>query len=151
MHNFFYIQSSLCIRKGCFGCIHTWCDSGCNEVGRPQWISTTVEPQNLIHVFRGGAALKSGRDNYQQKHQHARLDSLTVFWVTGYSLSTFWIHCSKTFLSFRVAGHTKYQLWLWRMLACEQAILTPKQAFEYKWNTTAYLNGIIKGNIPNLT
>ena len=49
----------------------------------------------------------------------------------------------------RVAGHTKYQLWLWRMLAYEQAILTPKQAFEYKWNTTANLNGMINGNIPN--
>ena len=35
------------------------------------------------------------------------------------------------------------------MLAYEQAIHTPKQAFEYKWNTTAYLNGIIDGNIPN--
>ena len=35
------------------------------------------------------------------------------------------------------------------MLAYEQAILTPKQAFEYKWNTTAYLNGIIKGNITD--
>uniref|UniRef100_K1R0G2 Uncharacterized protein n=1 Tax=Magallana gigas TaxID=29159 RepID=K1R0G2_MAGGI len=48
-----------------------------------------------------------------------------------------------------VAGHTKYQLWLWRMMAYEQAILTPKQAFEYKWNTTANLNGTIDGNIPN--
>eukprot|EP00105_Crassostrea_gigas_P012771 XP_011428874.1 PREDICTED: uncharacterized protein LOC105329354 isoform X4 [Crassostrea gigas] len=50
-----------------------------------------------------------------------------------------------------VAGHTKYQLWLWRMMAYEQAILTPKQAFEYKWNTTANLNGTIDGNIPNDT
>ena len=57
-------------------------------------------PKNHIHVFRGGAAimaLKSGRDNYQLTHQRARLDILTVFLVTGYSLSSFWIHCSKTF------------------------------------------------------
>ena len=97
---FFYIQNSLCICGGCFGCIHTWFDAGCNGVGRPQWISTTVEPHNLIYVFRGGAAImasKAGRDNYQQTHQHARLDILSVFWVTGYSLSTFLIHCSKTF------------------------------------------------------
>ena len=35
------------------------------------------------------------------------------------------------------------------MLAYEQAILTPKQAFEFKRNTSAYLNGIIIGNISN--
>ena len=45
IHPNIYIQSSLCICEGCFGCIHTWCDSGCNGVGRPQWNSTTVEPQ----------------------------------------------------------------------------------------------------------
>ncbi|XP_062572276.1 uncharacterized protein LOC134234243 [Saccostrea cucullata] len=48
-----------------------------------------------------------------------------------------------------VAGHTKYQLWLWRMMAYEQAVLSPKKAMEYKWNTTANISGTVDGNIPN--
>ncbi|XP_062577634.1 uncharacterized protein LOC134239465 [Saccostrea cucullata] len=48
-----------------------------------------------------------------------------------------------------VAGHTKYQLWLWRMMAYEQAVLSPKKAMEYKWNTTANISGTVDGHIPN--
>lgn len=48
-----------------------------------------------------------------------------------------------------VANHTKYRLWLWRLIAYECAILTPKQAMEYKWNCTASTSGGKGKNIPN--
>ncbi|KAI8515092.1 hypothetical protein Bbelb_076830 [Branchiostoma belcheri] len=45
--------------------------------------------------------------------------------------------------------HTKYTLWLWRMLAYEMALLNPSEAFDYKWNTCTNLQGGIGKNIPN--
>lgn len=45
--------------------------------------------------------------------------------------------------------HTKYRLWLWRMLAYEIALLTPCEAFDYKWNTCVNLSGGVGKNIPN--
>ncbi|CAH1248568.1 Hypp8253 [Branchiostoma lanceolatum] len=45
--------------------------------------------------------------------------------------------------------HTKYCIWLWRMLAYEMALLTPSEAFDYKWNTCVNLQGGIGKNIPN--
>ncbi len=45
--------------------------------------------------------------------------------------------------------HTKYQLWLWRMLAYDMALLTPREAFEYRWNMTVNLEGGEGKNIPN--
>lgn len=45
--------------------------------------------------------------------------------------------------------HTKYRLWLWNMLAYEMALLTPSEAFDYKWNTCTNLQGGIGKNIPN--
>lgn len=47
------------------------------------------------------------------------------------------------------AHHTKYRLWLWRMQAYETAILSPRQAVEYKWNCTANTHGGKGKNIPN--
>ena len=48
-----------------------------------------------------------------------------------------------------VTGHFKYKLWLWRMLAYELAVLSHRQAFEYKWNTVSNLQGGNGQNIPN--
>ncbi|XP_077869745.1 uncharacterized protein LOC144361809 [Saccoglossus kowalevskii] len=48
-------------------------------------------------------------------------------------------------------GYTKYCLWLWRMLAYENAILSPRQAFEYKWNISSNLPGGSCQHIPNDT
>lgn len=45
--------------------------------------------------------------------------------------------------------HTKYRLWLWRFLAYENALLSPRQAFEYKWNCCSNTNGGIGRNVPN--
>lgn len=45
--------------------------------------------------------------------------------------------------------HTKYRLWLWRMLSYEMCLLSPREAFEYKWNTSANLKGGQGNNIPN--
>lgn len=45
--------------------------------------------------------------------------------------------------------HTKYRLWLWRMLAYEMALLSEREAFDYKWNTCTNLSGGIRRNIPN--
>lgn len=45
--------------------------------------------------------------------------------------------------------HTKYRLWLWRSLAYEEALLTPRQAFEYKWNCCSNTNGGLGKNVPN--
>lgn len=45
--------------------------------------------------------------------------------------------------------HTKYRLWLWRVLAYERALLTPRQAFEYKWNCCSNTSGGIGKNVPN--
>ena len=52
------------------------------------------------------------------------------------------------FLYANSLGHTKYRLWLFRMLAYEKAVLTPKEAFEYKWNITANLQGNVNSCIP---
>ncbi len=53
------------------------------------------------------------------------------------------------FLYFFSTGHTKYRLWIWRMLAYDIAILTPRQSFEYRWNTCINVNGGLHGNIPD--
>ena len=45
--------------------------------------------------------------------------------------------------------HTKYRLWLWRLLAYEMALLTQREAFEYKWNACTNLQGGVGNNIPN--
>ncbi|KAK3086004.1 hypothetical protein FSP39_012026 [Pinctada imbricata] len=45
--------------------------------------------------------------------------------------------------------HTKYKIWLWRMITYINAVLPPDQAFEYMWNMTVNLKGGIKSNIPN--
>ncbi|XP_061190924.1 uncharacterized protein LOC133199049 [Saccostrea echinata] len=47
------------------------------------------------------------------------------------------------------AHHAKYRLWLWHMQAYESAILTQRQAVEYKWNCTANTHGGKGKNIPN--
>jgi hypothetical protein len=49
----------------------------------------------------------------------------------------------------RVGNHTKYQLWLFRYLANCLTLLTPRMAYEYKWNCSANLCGGIDHNIPN--
>jgi len=38
-------------------------------------------------------------------------------------------------------GHTKYKIWLFRMITYVFAILSPKQSVEYKWNVTVNLKG----------
>ncbi len=45
--------------------------------------------------------------------------------------------------------HTKYRLWLFYMLAYEKAILSPRQAFTYKWNCCSNLQGQPDTCIPN--
>ncbi len=53
------------------------------------------------------------------------------------------------FLYFFETGHTKYRLWMFRMMAYEKAILSPRKAFEYKWNLSVNMNGGVDGNIPD--
>lgn len=53
------------------------------------------------------------------------------------------------FLLADACGHTGYRRWLWRLLANEMAILSPKKAFEYKWNCTVNTRGGPARNIPN--
>lgn len=48
-----------------------------------------------------------------------------------------------------VANHSKYKLWLWRLLAYECALLSPREAFEYKWNCSSNIHGGLGKNIPN--
>lgn len=45
--------------------------------------------------------------------------------------------------------HSKYKIWLWRMITYIIVILDTKESFEYKWNMTVNLIGGIKNNIPN--
>lgn len=45
--------------------------------------------------------------------------------------------------------HTKYKIWLWRMISYVISVLSPKDSFEYKWNMTVNLNGGIGNSIPN--
>ncbi len=51
------------------------------------------------------------------------------------------------FLYLFTSGHIKYRLWLWRMIAYDTAILSPKQAFEYRWNMCANIQG---GHVNNI-
>jgi hypothetical protein len=46
-------------------------------------------------------------------------------------------------------GHSKYKLWLWRYVAYINAILSPRESFEYKWNICQNLMGGADQNIPN--
>lgn len=46
-------------------------------------------------------------------------------------------------------GHTKYKIWLFRMISYVSGLLSKKQAYEYKWNMTANLVGGTGHNIPN--
>jgi hypothetical protein len=46
-------------------------------------------------------------------------------------------------------GHTKYRLWLWRMVAYEAALLSARESHEYKWNVSVNLQGGVGKNIPN--
>lgn len=48
-----------------------------------------------------------------------------------------------------VSRHTKYQIWLFRFLAYYSCILSPKDAYEYKWNCTSNLSRGTGHNIPN--
>ncbi|XP_033734347.1 LOW QUALITY PROTEIN: uncharacterized protein LOC117323316 [Pecten maximus] len=48
-----------------------------------------------------------------------------------------------------IGNHTKYQLWLFRFLANCHCLLSPKDAYEYKWNITTNLKGGTGHNIPN--
>lgn len=45
------------------------------------------------------------------------------------------------FLMCAASQHTKYKLNLWRMLAYDLAILSPREAYEYKWNSCVNLQG----------
>ena len=45
--------------------------------------------------------------------------------------------------------HTKYAIWLWRMISYVDAVLTPAESAEYKWNMTVNLKGGAQNNIPN--
>ncbi|XP_053388276.1 uncharacterized protein LOC128551443, partial [Mercenaria mercenaria] len=45
--------------------------------------------------------------------------------------------------------HSKYKIWLWRMISYVISILGIKESFEYKWNMTVNLKGGICNNIPN--
>lgn len=46
-------------------------------------------------------------------------------------------------------NHSKYKIWLWRMMTYVNYILPPDYAFEYKWNMTVNLKGGMLNNIPN--
>ncbi|KAH3800679.1 uncharacterized protein LOC127837580 [Dreissena polymorpha] len=45
--------------------------------------------------------------------------------------------------------HTKYKLWLWRMISYVISILGVEDSFEYLWNMTVNFKGGIYNNIPN--
>lgn len=45
--------------------------------------------------------------------------------------------------------HTKYRIWLFRMITYVISILSPEKSFEYKWNMTVNLKGGTGKNIPN--
>jgi hypothetical protein len=45
--------------------------------------------------------------------------------------------------------HSKYKLWLWRMLFYTIALLSPRASYEYKWNISTNLVGGVDKNIPN--
>ncbi|KAH3739798.1 hypothetical protein DPMN_046488 [Dreissena polymorpha] len=45
--------------------------------------------------------------------------------------------------------HSKYKIWLWRMITYTLSILGFRESFEYKWNISVNLNGGIRNNIPN--
>ncbi|KAK3082514.1 hypothetical protein FSP39_014368 [Pinctada imbricata] len=49
----------------------------------------------------------------------------------------------------RSLNHTKYSLWLWRLIAYVDAVLSPSESAEYKWNMTVNLKGGVQNNIPN--
>jgi hypothetical protein len=53
------------------------------------------------------------------------------------------------FLYLYALKHTKYRLWLWRMLAYDMALLSPRQAMEYRWNVSVNTKGVVGNCIPN--
>jgi hypothetical protein len=45
--------------------------------------------------------------------------------------------------------HSKYKIWLWRMVSYSMSLLGAKESFEYKWNICVNLHGGVCNNIPN--
>jgi hypothetical protein len=52
-------------------------------------------------------------------------------------------------LHFFPSTHSKYRLWLWRMLANYHVTLSSRKAFEYKWNVSVNILGGVGNNIPD--
>ena len=53
------------------------------------------------------------------------------------------------FLLYDVSHHYKYRLNIWRMMARDMALLSAREAYEYKWNCSVNLQGGTGNNIPN--
>ena len=53
------------------------------------------------------------------------------------------------FLYLWVMKHTKYRLWIWRMLAYDMALLSEKESMEYRWNQCVNTHGGVGRCIPN--
>lgn len=58
-------------------------------------------------------------------------------------------NAKQFFLYAECCHHTKYRLWMWRMIAMEKSVLSVKEAHEYKWNIAVNLQGGKGTNIPN--
>lgn len=69
---------------------------------------------------------------------------LHVRWRQNYAHCIFfeWLFASAL-------GHTKYKIWLFRIISYVGGLLSKKQAYEYKWNMTVNLVGGTGHNIPN--
>jgi hypothetical protein len=52
-------------------------------------------------------------------------------------------------LYFYPTGHSKYRLWVWRMLAYNTSVLSARKAFEYRWNMCVSTTGGLSSNIPD--
>ena len=59
------------------------------------------------------------------------------------------LNAKLEFLYLYAVKRTKYRLWLWRMLAYDMAVLSPRQSMEYRWNITVNTKGGLGRCIPN--
>lgn len=103
-----------------------------------KWVFAKTESSQVPEVKPFQCLLQMGlllRDTYDA---YSMCDGNRIFRNASFE----WLFASA-------AQHYKYRLWLWRMLSYDKAILSEREAFEYRWNTCVNTKGGDGKNIPN--
>ena len=114
--------------------VHEWSLAQLGELGqKPKKESTPARSESVLASFVEMALLS--RDTYDA---YRMCDGDRVFRNAKFEF----LYCFPE-------RHFKYRLWLWRMLAYDMALLSLRQAYQYRWNIVQNLQGGVDQNITN--